>query len=186
MIYGQAFGERLRREFANRRRTNPRYSLRAFAAWLEIDHSTLSQILRGRRQVPAGHIRRWSKKLEISSEEAAAYLAAQQVPDAATCAQQDEIRQWTAEALSLLADDLHWQILQLAVAPDFRSDCRWVAQQTAVNVDQVNVAFTRLLRLGLITTSDSGDWCDAAGPAARTKAGFVRLTLTRVRQMAAH
>jgi hypothetical protein len=36
-------------EFARRRKDNPRYSLRAFAAALKTDHSTLSQIIRGRR-----------------------------------------------------------------------------------------------------------------------------------------
>jgi hypothetical protein len=36
-------------EFARRRKNNPQYSLRAFAAALKTDHSTLSQIIRGRR-----------------------------------------------------------------------------------------------------------------------------------------
>ena len=38
-------------EFARRRGANPRYSLRAFAAYLGMEHSTLSQLLRGRRPI---------------------------------------------------------------------------------------------------------------------------------------
>jgi transcriptional regulator with XRE-family HTH domain len=36
-------------EFSRRRRINPRYSLRAFARSVRIEHSTLSQLLRGKR-----------------------------------------------------------------------------------------------------------------------------------------
>ena len=38
-------------EFARRKRTNPRYSLRAFARSVNLEHSTLSQLLRGKRTV---------------------------------------------------------------------------------------------------------------------------------------
>ena len=39
----------LETELARRRRVNPRYSLRAFARSVEMEHSTLSQLLRGKR-----------------------------------------------------------------------------------------------------------------------------------------
>jgi transcriptional regulator with XRE-family HTH domain len=39
----------LEAEWARRRRLNPRYSLRAFARSVRIEHSTLSQLLRGKR-----------------------------------------------------------------------------------------------------------------------------------------
>ncbi|HEY6305853.1 MAG TPA: hypothetical protein VI488_05250 [Candidatus Angelobacter sp.] len=46
------FRQRLEQEFKVRREKNARYSLRAFAAPLGTDHSTLSQILRAGRRVP--------------------------------------------------------------------------------------------------------------------------------------
>jgi hypothetical protein len=39
----------LDREFMRRKQVNPRYSLRAFAKSVDIEHSTLSQLMRGRR-----------------------------------------------------------------------------------------------------------------------------------------
>jgi hypothetical protein len=57
------FRERLRTEFESRRKNNPRYSMRALALFLDTDHSTLAQILRGIPRAPAHHIRRWAKKL---------------------------------------------------------------------------------------------------------------------------
>jgi transcriptional regulator with XRE-family HTH domain len=38
-------------ELKRRRRVNPRYSLRAFARTVNIEHSTLSQLLRGKRPI---------------------------------------------------------------------------------------------------------------------------------------
>jgi plasmid maintenance system antidote protein VapI len=41
----------LESEFARRRNLNPRYSLRAFAQSVDMEHSTLSQLLRGKRSM---------------------------------------------------------------------------------------------------------------------------------------
>jgi transcriptional regulator with XRE-family HTH domain len=47
----------LENEFSRRRLKNPRYSLRAFARSVEVEHSTLSQLLRGRRSMTWKSIR---------------------------------------------------------------------------------------------------------------------------------
>lgn len=41
----------LREELTRRRRVNPRYSLRAFSRSVEVEHSTISQLIRGTRPV---------------------------------------------------------------------------------------------------------------------------------------
>jgi len=61
--YRVPVAERLRtilaNEFSRRQRKNPRYSLRAFARSFCLEHSTLSQLLRGKRAMTwksIGHI----------------------------------------------------------------------------------------------------------------------------------
>jgi len=61
--YRPSAAERLRtilaNEFLRRRCANPRYSLRAFARSVGVEHSTLSQLLRGKRAMTwksIGHI----------------------------------------------------------------------------------------------------------------------------------
>jgi transcriptional regulator with XRE-family HTH domain len=71
------FRERLNSEFAARRLNNPRYSLRAFATFLDTDHSTLSQVLKGSRRAPVKQLRAWCRRLGISPEEITVYLAAE-------------------------------------------------------------------------------------------------------------
>jgi hypothetical protein len=63
-----AAAERLRcllvAEFARCAGSNPRYSLRGFARKLGVDHSTLSQLLRGRRSLTWRTIRRLAVSLK--------------------------------------------------------------------------------------------------------------------------
>jgi hypothetical protein len=175
------FLERLTLEFAARQKTNPRYSLRAFAAFLETDHATLSQVMRGRRRATVQQIRRAGKKLGLSPEEITVHLAAEHVPDTSTVQRQARLRHWTAEALALAAGRTHWKIVRLIRQPGFRADCRWIAAQVGAGVDEVNVALTRLLRPELI----DGRWCDRTGFAKLSECEFRKLALGRVRRKAA-
>jgi transcriptional regulator with XRE-family HTH domain len=56
---------RMQEELRIRHESNPRYSLRAFAAFLGTGHSTLSQILRGKRRAPVAQIRQWTKNARL-------------------------------------------------------------------------------------------------------------------------
>jgi transcriptional regulator with XRE-family HTH domain len=173
----QRFAARLETEFRSRREKNARYSMRAFAAFLATDHSSLSQILRGQRRVPARQLRSWAKKLKLGVEETEIYVAAESLPAPAAAQRAEDLRQWTAEAISILEGPAHQQILELSRRPDFRPDCRWIAEQIGTTVDAVNLAITRLLRLGLLEMCATGKWKTAAGTD-----GFRELALERVRE----
>ena len=165
------FRERLVQEFAARRAKNPRYSLRAFAAYLGADHSTLAQILRGSRRAPVSGIRVWSKALGLSIEEAAVYVAAEHVPDPETAHRQHQLHHWTAEALSIISDRSHWEIAR-RVGTASPADTRAIAQEIGLPVDQVNMALARLLRLRLLD----------GGASQLTEKQFRKLALARVRE----
>ena len=184
-MQGRQFRERLQEELRIRHEGNPRYSLRAFAAFLGTDHSTLSQILRGKRRAPAAQIRQWTKKPGLDGEEAAAYIAAEHVPDAATTERENQLRHWTAEAMAIVTERTHWDIVRLSRTPEFQVDCRWMAEQIGVTVDDVNLAFNRLLRLRLMETDPAGKWIDLTNPPALTEREFRRAALARVREKAA-
>jgi len=179
------FRDRLEEEFAARRAKNARYSLRAFASFLGTDHSTLSQIIRSSRRVPIGQIREWARKLGLSREEAAVYIAAEHVPSVEDAAREAQLRHWTAEAMAIVTEPVHWEIIRLSRTEGFRADSRWLAKQTGTSVDAVNMAFTRLLRLNLIEASASGAWSERTGLEKLTEAGFRKLALARVREKAA-
>lgn len=178
------FRDKLAEEFADRRQKNTRYSLRAFAAFLETDHSTLSQVLRGRRGVTTPQIRAWARKLNIDSDTAAAYVAAEHLDDESSRLRANQLRHWTAEAIAIAAEPVHWRIVKLCRMRGSRPDSRWIASQTGAGVDQVNVALARLLRLRLIEMRSPGGWADLL-PAAQTERDFRRIALSRIRRQAA-
>ncbi len=103
-----------------RRQTNPRYSLRAFASFLECDYSTLSQILRDKRRISTSQLRGWGKKLGMAAEEVVIYVAALHVPHVSITDRQQQLLHWTSEALAIVADRSHWQILNLLGSSRFK------------------------------------------------------------------
>jgi transcriptional regulator with XRE-family HTH domain len=113
---------------------NPRYSIRAFARHLAVDHATLSQWIRGKRPLSKDAIKTLGAKLGLPPAQVLVYAeyAGIDGPDAA--------------------------ILALAAAPDFRPDSRWIAATLAVGVDEANIALQRLLRLGLLQMEDRNRW----------------------------
>ncbi len=184
MLIGK-FRDVLEAEFAARRARNARYSLRAFARALGVDHSTLSQILRAARPAPARQIRAWAARLGYSKEEAAAYVVAEQALDMTSARRQRQIDNWTAEALSVTTEPAHWAILRLCRQPGFKTDSRWIAAKVGVSVDAVNLALSRLFRLGLLGAAEPGKWKDLSGLKRLTEREFRKLALARVRERAA-
>jgi transcriptional regulator with XRE-family HTH domain len=175
------FRNRLEAAFAVRREKNSRYSLRAFASFLGADHSTVSQILRGSRPVPVARIRAWGKKIGLGAEEVAAYIAAGHLPDAAVLERQRQLAHWTAEAMSIVAEPVHYEIIRLSRTETFRADCRWIANVTGFTVDEVNLAASRLLRLGLMEMQQDR-WRDLTQIEELNPDDFRKLALARVRE----
>jgi len=124
------FRDLLQAEFDRRRSGNRRYSLRAFSRSLAIDHSALSQMLRGRRRITARNVRALGSRLRLG----AADIAEQ-------CALEHEAA-----------------VLATFRRPGFRADSRWVAAVAGIPLDQVNIALQRMLRKGMMTMRARATW----------------------------
>jgi transcriptional regulator with XRE-family HTH domain len=120
----------LQTEFERRRAANPRYSLRSFARALSLDHSTLSQILRGKRRLTGRNVRTLGRRLRLDAPDIAEF-----------CALENE-----SAVLSALG------------RPNFRADSRWVANMVGIPLDEVNVTLQRLLRKRIVTMAARARW----------------------------
>lgn len=172
------FLARLRREMLRRCAGDARYSLRAFARDLGLDHSTLSQILRGRRRLTAATVRRLGRKLKhdgaaIERDALAASLACQHETARLRLA-----REVTADAARALEEWPHLAILELTRLPEFEPDSRFIARVLGLGVDEVNVALQRLLRLGLLEMAGRARWVDHSGGGGAD--AFARATLRQL------
>jgi hypothetical protein len=125
-----SFRQVLKSEVERRCRNNPRYSLRAFARHLGTDHSTLSQILRRRRNLTARMVRSFGTRLRLGPEAIAE-----------ACVAQD------SEA-----------VLRLIRSRPFRPDSRWMATRTGMPLDRVNAALHWLLYKGALAMKSANPW----------------------------
>ncbi len=147
---------------AKRCAKNPRYSLRAFAKSLGTDHSTLSQVLRGRRVLGVRAIERYAARLGFSDEQCQAFVVAERGrrrnPDDA----QQHIRRLGRDVTILLSDWRHFAILELTRLESFQADSRWLARVLGCSVDDVNIAVQRLIRFGLLEMTNASRWTTRA------------------------
>jgi hypothetical protein len=120
----------LNTELARRQTANPRYSLRSFARDLAVDHSTLSQILRGKRRLTGRTVRAFGRRLRLAAP-AIAEL----------CAVENESA-----------------VLSALDRPNFQADSRWVATMIGIPLDEVNVTLQRLLRKRIVTMTARTRW----------------------------
>jgi hypothetical protein len=107
------------------------------------------------------------------------------VPDALVADREQQLRHWTEEALSVVNHPAHLGILKLCRKPEFKADSPWIAQRIGANIDEVNLALTRLLRLRLLQSTAPNEWKDVSGLAKLTEKEFHRIALARVREKAA-
>jgi transcriptional regulator with XRE-family HTH domain len=170
----------LQGELATRCARNRQYSLRAFAKFLGMDHSTLSQLLRGKRASTERIIRQCAVPLGLEEASVTNFvrgsLRESNLDDAAL----REVRRLASDTASLVADWEHYAILELVRLREFRPDSRWIARVLGLSVDEVNVALQRLLRLGLLTMDEPDHWTDQSGDTTASVRGFTREALKRL------
>ena len=130
------FRARLREEFSRRLRTNARYSLRAFAAHIDVDSSTLSQILAGKRQFSEEKIKAICKRLGLIAPAKAKANAA--------------YNDLSLDTFAVISDWYHFAILDLTFLKGFKSDSKWIARKLGVSIHEVETAVKRLKRLGML------------------------------------
>jgi uncharacterized protein (TIGR02147 family) len=147
-------------------RRNPRFSLRSFAKQLGIDHSTLSQVLRGRRRLSARALQAVGKRLGLSEEAVRAYnQGSRKRPNPKNLPEDIRNFQFDLDTFQLLSVWHHYAILELLQIQGFKTDSRWIADALGIAVEDVNIALQRLLRLGLLEMSGRDRWIDKSGDA---------------------
>ncbi len=162
------FAAVLRAELTRRCARNPSYSLRAFARALEVDHATLSQILRGRRALTRDTILQLGQRLGLEAGRLEGF-----VRDADAVRDGPPAYSPSLDASAIVGDALHHQLLALTHAEDFRGESPFLAQVLDTTPDAINVVLQRLLRFGLLRMSE-GRWLDVTGAGELDPEGFER------------
>lgn len=91
-----------------------------------------------------------------------------------------QARELTQDTMSLVTSLRHFAILELVRLSDFRADSRWIARVLGLSVDEVNIALTRLIRLGLLKMAKRDQWTDETGERAHNVDDFTFLAVQRL------
>jgi transcriptional regulator with XRE-family HTH domain len=161
----QSFRDALREQLAARCASNPRYSLRAFANYLGVHHSTLSQMLRGKRTVSAAAIEKFGARLGLAPAEIATWVERERQRPPGASSRQRQVTELARDTAEVLDDWRNFAILELTRLEQFQPDSRWIARMLGITVDEVNVAISRLCRLRLLQMASDGRWHDLLGDA---------------------
>lgn len=170
----------LQEELARRCARNPQYSLRALAAALALDHSTLSQLLRGKRPFTERTIRAIGARLGLSSSEVDGHVEGERAFPSTVGDASREVRQLAQDTAVLIADWYHYAILELTRLSDFQPDTGWIARVLDIAPDDVNVALQRLIRLGLLEMAEPDRWVDRSGDAVANLEEFSQLAVQQL------
>ena len=173
----------LREKLRAAMRRNPRFSLRAFAKQLGIDHSTLSQVLRSKRRLTARALELVGKRIGLSEEAIRACAEkSRKKPSPKSLAEDIRSFHFDLDTFQLLSAWYHYAILELIQIQGFKSDSRWIASTLGIAVEQVSIALQRLLRLELLEMSGRDRWIDKSGDAEFHGASLTEVAGNQVNQ----
>ena len=92
----------------------------------------------------------------------------------------NEIQQLADDAARVIAEWYHYAILELTRLENIKPDSRWIARVLGITTDEVNLAVTRLLRLGLLEMAGRRQWIDKSGDTTASLAEFNRTAVQRL------
>ncbi len=144
----EQFRGALQREFIERSKKNPAYSLRAFAKSLGIDQSFLSKVLKGQRPITAKLVAQIGPKLGMKPQQV------KQLFTAGTAAMPSFLS-LSDDEFDHLSEWHHFAILELSKTEGFDPSPKKIAQRLGVHVEEVRAALARLDRLGFIKMNGS-------------------------------
>lgn len=152
------YKEWLCEEFSKRCRKNSSYSIRAFAKLLEVDSSTISKILAGKRKISSKKLMGFIEVIGVdpATKEALLRFANTKCKRNQTESQDptDIYRQMTLDSFALISDWYHYAILELTFVEDFKNSPKWIGAKLGISTDEIKIAIARLKRLELLEEKD--------------------------------
>ena len=147
----------LQNEYTQRCKRNPRYSLRSFARLLEMDPSSVSQIMTGKRNASHKVLNHLFERLSIPTNVRDAILQTKNNNDSldSTTNHATNYQLLATDAFALIADWHHSAILEMIATPNFKGDAKWIAKKLGLTPTEISLALNRLERVGVVKIKGS-------------------------------
>jgi len=152
MVNHDDFNIWLTKEFTSRCKINPKFSVRAFAALLEMDSSSVSQLMSGKRKAAKKMIIKIGGLLGCKPEQLNHLLQnykKKKTENSASKSIQD-YKQLSADLYEVISEWHHYAILELTFVDGFESSPQWISRKLGITAVEAKEAIKRLLRLELL------------------------------------
>ena len=158
--------EWLANELAQKRASNPRYSLRLFALKLGFAPGRLSEYISGKRALSFKQAEKIADRLGYDAETRVAFFnsvapqtkaSKKEAPEVERKLSDESYRKLTADAFSVIADWQHFAILSLMDVEGFKMDEEWIGSRLGISTRDVRFAIAKLEHVKLIERRN-GKW----------------------------
>jgi uncharacterized protein (TIGR02147 family) len=176
----------LREKLLEIQRSNPRYSLRAFAKKVGVHVGALTYIMNGKRNVSRKLAERIARRLLLDPQQRAEILSL--FPEKRSYRKPGSVAQGevleprylalNAAQFKIAAEWEHFGVLSLMKCENFESSHSWIANRLGITESKARQAVERLLQLGLIALDPSGS-LSRAEKSYRTSDDVADLSLKR-------
>lgn len=146
----------LMRELSSRKSKNPRFSLRAFAKFLEMSPAQLSLLINGKKNLTSKQASKIIERLDLTTGDAFNLLSSTTPYLKKLKLELPELHYLPEEEFNLISDWIHFAILSLSKIKNNKPNANWIAKKLGIDSLKAMEAFMRLQRLGLITVDQSG------------------------------
>ncbi len=159
----------LQTELLRRCKTNPKYSLRAFARALALEPAFLSKLLHGKRGITINVMRNIASRLALAPSEVKKFEDAILLKKSSKrqtrlpASPETQFQQLALDHFQMIADWYHYAILELVSVEGFESSPRYIARMLGISVNEANAAIERLLRLEYLELAADGSWTNHSG-----------------------
>lgn len=140
----------LLRYLNDRKKSNSQYSLRALAKGLEMSPSQLSSIINKKKKLSPNQAVKIIQKLKLTEQESLELLSDihPELRDALSCKMEQQ--ELTTDEFKIISNWIHFAILSLSYFKNNKASSQWIAYKLNVSEDEVEPAFRRLEKLGLV------------------------------------
>ncbi len=142
--------------YVQRKRKNPRYSLRALARHLTMSPGELSEILRGLRPVTSKTALRIAKALDFSAGETKFLVSLAEKERINEVSPLPASERLASQTFALASDWFCWALIALTETPDFSWNGKRIAKRLGVSETEVRIAIDKLKRAGILIEGSSG------------------------------
>lgn len=172
----QSYRDFLKEVLAEKVRKNPSYSLRAMASQLDLSPSTLSEVLKGKRNISTERASAVAKRLGFSKEQKEFFCLLVEFEKSKSLERKTDIAEMIqaklpraqfydlqVDSFRSIADWYHSAIVELTEIKGFKMNADAIAKALGISSIEAEAALSRLKRLKLLVEKSNGDVKKASG-----------------------